>query len=168
MACECAYITDLATYIHKNIGEPTAVSTSFIASKLISPAFLGNLNSLLYKCHATVSGCIQPPLDGDEQAIYALLYESDYYKKQISSYIGAAGVKRVMSVREGDSSIAFSNTATEAKLISDLSKSTYEQAKEMADLYNRGQATARGVDFYTINQYGNNNLGNQYGPDFNR
>jgi hypothetical protein len=166
MSCSCPYITDLASSIHKNIGEPSAVSVSFIAGKLTSNAFLGQLNTLLYKCHTVVSGCIDPALDVDEQAIYTTLYEADYYKKQISSYIGAAGVKRVLSVKEGDSSISLSNTASEAKVIADLAKSLRQQANEMADLYNRGQATARGVSFYTIDQYGPSSslIDNQFSP----
>jgi hypothetical protein len=166
MSCSCPYITDLASSIHKSIGEPSAVSISFIAGKLTSNAFLGQLNTLLYKCHSIVDGCIEPPLDVDEQAIYATLYEADYYKKQISSYIGAAGVKRVLSVKEGDSSVSLSNTASEAKVIADLAKSLRQQANEMADLYNRGRATALGVSFYTIDQYGPSSslINDQFSP----
>lgn len=129
------------------------MSVSFIAGKLISKSFLGLLDSLIYKCHTITDGCIEPALDGGEQAICAILYESDYYKKQVVNYIGAAGVKRVLSVREGDSSVTLQNTNESAKIIQNISKDLFEQAKEMADLYNRGLATARDISFYTIDQY---------------
>lgn len=154
MSCPCPYITDLATSIHRNIGEPSDVSVSFIAGKLTSNAFLGQLNTLLYKCHIIDAGCIEPPLDVDEQAIYGVLYEADYYKKQILSYIGAAGVKKVLSVKEGDSSVSLQNSNESAKIVQNLSKDRFKQAQEMADMYNKGRAIARDVSFYTINQYG--------------
>lgn len=161
----CTYISGLANNIYEEIGSPSSTSVSFISGKLVSNAFLGQLGSLTYKCYEGVSGCIEPPLDAGEQAIYSLLYLGDYWKKQVSSYIGAAGVKRVLSVKEGDSSVTLSNSTTEAKEIRGLAKDYSSQAKEMADLYNRGQATARGVSFYTIEQYSPvNNIGNDYTP----
>lgn len=166
MSCSCSYITDLANSIHKSIGEPSSVSVSFIAGKLTSNAFLGQLNTLLFKCHTIIDGCIEPALDVDEQAIYAVLYEADYYKKQILSYIGAAGVKKVLSVKEGDSSINLQNSNESAKIVQALSRDRLKQAQEMADLYNRGQSTARGVSFYTINQFGPSAalVSDQYSP----
>jgi glutathionyl-hydroquinone reductase len=131
------------------------MSVSYISGKLVSDSFLGKLGSLTYKCYSGVSGCIQPALDNGEQNIYSLLFLGDYYNKQVSQYIGAAGVKRVINVKEGDSSITLQNSNESAKIIKTLAKDYHEQAKEMADLYNRGQATARDVQFYTINPYGN-------------
>ncbi len=162
----CTYIFDLATGLWQNFGEPTSISVSFISGKLTSNAFLGQLDSLIYKCHTVISGCIEPPLDPGEQAIYSLLYQGDYYRSQISAYIGAAGVKKVLSVREGDSSVTLQNGVSSAQVIRGMSQDYLNQAKELADLYNRGLATARGVDFYTINQYGPSCGAN--GSDFNR
>ncbi len=161
----CDYILPLASGIWQEMEEPSSVSISFISGKLVSNFFLGQLGALTYKCYENVSGCIIPPLDNGEQGIYALLYLGDYYKKQVKSYIGAAGVKRVLSVAEGDSRISFSNQNSEAQTIRTLAKDYNDQAKEMADLYNRGLATARGVSFYTIEQYSPvNNIGNNYSP----
>jgi len=164
----CDYILPLSSGIWSELNEPSSVSVSFISGKLVSESFLGQLGSLTYKCYTSVSGCIVPPLDNGEQGIYALLYLGDYYKKQVINYIGAAGVNRVLSVAEGDSKISFGNKTSEAKEIRGLAKDYNDQAKEMADLYNRGLATARGVSFYTIDQYGNNGLSDNYGPYFNR
>jgi hypothetical protein len=161
----CAYIFTLSTGLWQEIGEPSSVSVSYISGKLVSDALLGKLGSLTYKCYSGVSGCIEPALDNGEQGIYSALYLSDYYKKQVSSYLGAAGVKRVLSVSEGDSKLSFSNSTSEAKLVKDLAKDYAEQAKELADLYNRGLSTARDVSFYTIDPYvraGNDN--NNFGP----
>jgi hypothetical protein len=131
---------------------------------------LGQLNSLIYKCYEIREGDIFPALGESEQAIYALLYISDFYKKQVSQYLGAAGVKRVISVREGDSSVQLVNSNEQAKTIRGLAQDYTNQAKEMADLYNRGLATARGVSLYTIDQYRNTNgLGDDFGsPNFFR
>jgi len=165
----CNYISGLANDIYEEIGSPSSTSVSFISGKLVSNSFLGQLGALTYKCYTNESGCINPALDAGEQAISFLLYLGDYYKKQVSNYLGAAGVKRVLSVREGDSSISLSNSATEAKLIRDLAKDYTEQAKEAADLYNRGLSNARQVQFYTIDQYSSaNGSENQYGPQFGR
>ena len=165
----CDYIFTLSSGLWEEIGSPTSVSVSFISGKLVSESFLGQLGSLTYKCYSSVSGCVEPPLDNGEQGIYSLLYLGDYYKKQVTSYIGAAGVKRVLSVAEGDSRISFSNQNSEAQTIKALAKDYHDQAKEMADLYNRGQATARGVSYLTINQYGPvSSLNDQYAPAFNR
>jgi len=161
----CAYIQTLASGLWEEVGSPSSVSVSFISGKLVSDSFLGQLGSLTYKCYSTSGGCIIPELDNGEQGIYSALYLSDYYKKQVSNYIGAAGVKRVLSVAEVDSRISLSNTTSEAKEIRALAKDYSEQAKELAELYNRGLATARGVSFYTINQYGPNSAivdGNYY------
>jgi hypothetical protein len=165
----CNYISGLANDIYVEIGSPSSTSVSFISGKLVSNSFLGQLGALTYKCYTNESGCINPALDAGEQAISFLLYLGDYYKKQVSNYLGAAGVKRVLSVREGDSSISLSNSATEAKLIRDLAKDYTEQAKEAADLYNRGLSNARQVQFYTIDQYSSaNGSENQYGPQLGR
>jgi hypothetical protein len=161
----CSYISGLANNIYEEIGSPSSTSVSFISGKLVSNAFLGQLGSLTYKCYSGVSGCIEPSLDVGEQAIYSLLYLGDYWKKQVSAYIGAAGVKRVLSVSEGDSRVSLSNQNSEAQTIRILAKDYSSQAREMADLYNRGLATARGVSFYTIEQYGPaNNIGTDYSP----
>jgi hypothetical protein len=163
----CAYIEVLSSGLWEEIGSPSSVSVSFISGKLVSESFLGQLGSLTYKCYQSVSGCIEPPLDNGEQGIYGLLYLGDYYKKQVVNYIGAAGVKRVLNVREADSSLTFSNTTSEAKEIRALAKDYNDQAKEMADLYNRGLSTARDVSFYTINPYGNgNSTTDQYGQNY--
>lgn len=164
----CPYISGLAQSIYEELNSPSSTSVSFISGKLVSNAFLGQLGSLTYKCYSGVSGCIEPPLDVGEQGIYSLLYLGEYYKKQVVNYIGAAGVKRVLSVAEGDSRISLSNATSEAKEIRALAKDYTSQAKEMADLYNRGLATARGVSFYTIDPYTQSSLNNGYSPDFNR
>lgn len=150
----CAYIQTLASGLWEELNSPSSVSVSFISGKLVSDSFLGQLGSLTFKCYQSISGCIEPPLDNGEQGIYSALYLSDYYKKQVVNYIGAAGVNRVLSVAEGDSRISFGNKTSEAKEIRALAKDYSDQAKELADLYNRGLSTARDVSFYTINQFG--------------
>ena len=161
----CSYISGLANNIYEEIGSPSSTSVSFISGKLVSNAFLGQLGSLTYKCYSGVSGCIEPSLDVGEQAIYSLLYLGDYWKKKVADYIGDAAVKKVLSVREGDSSISIQNGVSAAKEIRGLAKDYSSQAKEMADLYNHGLATARGVSFYTIEQYSPvNNIGGDYSP----
>lgn len=140
------------------------MSVSYISGKLVSESFIGKLSSLTYKCYSVSGGCIIPALDAGEQSIYSLLFQSDFYNKQVSQYLGAAGVKKVVSVKEGDSSIQLVNSNEQAKTIRGLAKDYYEQAKEMADLYNRGLATAKDVKLYTIDPYrASTNVGDNFG-----
>ena len=160
----CAYITDLAKGIYNEIGQPTSISISFIQSKLTSKAFLGQLDTLVYKAHTIENGDILPELDEYEQAIYSRLWVYEYYNAEGPKFLNlAAGRSFATMVAEGDSKVQFASPVEIAKYYKSLAKEYKNFVDEMVEKYNKQQSFPRSNDMYTINVYGNYAIGG-YSP----
>lgn len=165
----CAYITDLAQQIWNDLGQPSGQPVSYIQSKLVSPPYVGKLNNLISTCYASVTGDVSPPLGEQEQGIYQSMYEMDYYTTKLTQTL--AGLSPgVIELRDGDSTIRFTNPVEQAKVYKELQRQLGEQLFWQVSAY-RGQASQpSAVDMYTIvnlpggEGYGGNNTPAAGGP----
>ena len=148
MACP-NYITDLAQSIWLDIGQPTDQPVPYIQSKLLSNAFLGDLNLLTTNCHIVVSGSIAPPLDINEQALYALMYERDFYSQKFNSLSNGTDIAWT-SIEDGDSRIVRSSTVDMMRVYRDMQKQLNLQINNLAYNYRQADAMARAVDYLSI------------------
>lgn len=142
----CAYITNLSNSIWKDLGEPDDLTPSYIQSKLLSEPFLGRLNNLLSKCYRIVSNDIDPVLDPDEQAIYALLYQSEWYAAKINKIINATDIQWV-EVVEGDSRIRRSSSTERARILKDLKSQVDTRLTQLVSLYRLNNSQPSSVDY---------------------
>lgn len=145
----CASTTDIANSIWKDLGEPTDISVSYIQSKLTSNVFLGKLNTLLGVCHTIVNGDISPPLDIDEQAIYAALYMVDFYTRKINQLVnGLAGP--ILSLTEGDSRIVFVSIADQIRVLQNMLKELNLQLDKLATTYRVDKTIPLDAKYYNF------------------
>lgn len=163
----CEYIYDLAYNIWEEINSPSGMSVAAISGRLVSSGFLGQLDARINGCHSVVSGCIVPPLDGEEQAIYEQMYLGGYYKKRsLSSFMYMPGTNAGVNegidwqhISEADSVIKRANPNEVAKFWKSLYDSANNEVNRLVDAYKRNRSAARSVDYITINQYGSNGIG---------
>ncbi len=150
MSC-CTYVTDMATFIHGNLGD-SSLSIPSIQSKLVSNPYLGTLNNLLSTtCYSGVSGCITPTMGVDEQAIFASLYERDYYTTKLNQVLQGYGTS-FTTLSEGDSRISRSSTADIARIYRDMQKQLNEQFTYLLNSYRQNEAQPRSVIYPTLVQ----------------
>jgi len=145
----CAAITDLATNIWNDLGQPTDTPVSYIQSKLISNAFLGQLNTLTANCYTIVSGDISPVLSTDEQGIYAMLYERDFYTRKVNVLANGTDIDWVV-IKDGDSSISRSNIVDKMRVYRDMQAQLNNQLKVAVAAYRQDASNGQSVDFYGI------------------
>lgn len=151
----CATITDLSTFIWGNLGQPSDLSVPSIQSKLISNPYLGTLNNLITTCFSGVSGSISPEMGVNEQAIYASLYERDYYVTKLNQVLQGYATS-FTRLQEGDSTISRSSTADVARVYRDMQKQLNEQLTYLVSSYRQGEGTPSSVLYPTlVNTYGN-------------
>jgi hypothetical protein len=135
----CDYIQTLASGIWDDIGQPTAVSVSYISGWLVSAPNIGKLNNAINTCYSGVSGCIDPVLSEDEQAIYKDIYLSSYYGRQATSFLGAAGVDSWLEIKDDVSSIKRQNKNEISKSFIALQKQVQEDLKDKIFAYERNR-----------------------------
>ena len=149
MAC-AAYLQDLANSIWVDLGSPTDLSPAAIQSKLTSAAFLGKLNTLIDTCYILDdSGNIVPDLGLEEQAIYQLMYEVDYYTGKINNTLNGYGTAFI-SLQDGDSRIVKSDIVNVARLYRDQQAQLYRELGMLVGSYRSDGAQPSSVDMYTI------------------
>lgn len=145
----CASITDLANSIWDDLGQPTDQPVSYIQSKLVSDAFLGKLNLLTTNCHEVVTGSIVPPLDVNEEAIYAMAYQVDFYTAKANSIANGTDVGWV-SLADGDSRIVRASPVDYLRVYRDMQKQLNLELNNMAYNYRMARGMARSVDMLNI------------------
>lgn len=148
MACP-AYLTDLAQSIWNDLGQPTDMPVSYILSKLLSNAFLGQLNVLTTNCHIVTSGEIVPPLDINEQALYALMYEADFYTNKLNALANGTDIA-FTTIRDGDSQITRASTVDFMRLYRDMQKQINLEVNNLAYNYRQADTLARAVNYLSI------------------
>lgn len=148
MACS-AYLVDISQSIWLDIGQPTDMPVSYIQSKLLSNAFLGQLNTLTTNCHTVISGDIVPPLDINEQALYALMYQSDFYASKLNVLANGTDIAWV-SMADGDSRIVRSSIVDFMRLYRDMQKQLNMEVNNLSYNYRQASALARAVDYLNI------------------
>jgi vacuolar-type H+-ATPase subunit F/Vma7 len=136
----CDYIFTLASGIWDDINQPTAISVQYISGWLVSDANLGKLNNAVNGCYSGVSGCVDPVISGDEQAIYKDLYLISYYGRQAAAFLGAAGIDSWLEIRDDTSSVKRQNKNELSKSFIALQKQTQEDLKDKIFAYERNHA----------------------------
>ncbi len=136
----CEYIYTLSSGIWVDINEPSGIAISTISGKLTSDGFLGKFDALTDGCHSVVSGCIEPPLNGQEQGIYSQLYLTEYYNKLFLQSQGAVGTAAWISIREGDSSITKATPTEISKLYRALYQDSSSELDDLIFAFKNNQA----------------------------
>lgn len=145
----CSSITDLATTIWNDLGQPSGQPVSYIQSKLVSQPYVGKLNNLISTCYAAVTGTICPALGEQEQGIYQSMYEMDYYTTKLNQTL--AGLSPgVIELADGDSKIRFVNPVEQAKVYTTQQRMLNEQLFWQVSAYRGMAAQPSAVDMYTI------------------
>lgn len=155
----CAYITNLANSIYKDIGSPSSPSVSAIQTKLVSEDFLGKLNVAINGCYFIVTGDISPALQTQEQAIYSELYKYDYYGTMAIQVLGAIGAVNWTRIKEGDSEIGRASPNETAKIFTTLKKQSEDAIRNLVNGYKANATTPQSIDYYTIDNNNSDNPG---------
>ncbi len=136
---------------------------SYIQSKLISNAFVGQVNNLTALCHVVASGSVVPPFDINEQAIAAVLYQRDFYVNKFNALANGTAIAWTR-VRDGDSEVVRTDTANLMRVYRDMEKQLNLQLNNLAYNYRQANGIGRSVDFYSIDNSWNGTagLGNPY------
>lgn len=142
----CTSITDLATSIWNDLGQPSSISVSYIQSRLVSNSSLGQLNNLTQTCFSGISGSITPALSPDEQAIYAALYVRDYYTTKLSQVMNGYDTS-FTRLTEGDSTIVRSSVSEMGKVYKDMQRQLNDQLQYLVSAYRTNPMQTRSVDF---------------------
>lgn len=149
MACP-AYLSDLSNAIWLDLGSPTDLSPAAIQTKLSSAAFLGKLNALTANCYVLESdGTITPPLGLEEQAIYSLLYQVDYYTGKLNNVLNGYNTNFI-SLVDGDSRITRSSAVDYGRLYRDQQKQLMTQLSGLIGAYRVDGAGPLSVDMYNV------------------
>lgn len=160
MSC-CDTIANLAQTIFYDLGQPTGQPPTYIQSRLMSAAYIGKLNSLIGACYVPFSGCIEPTPGADEQAVYASLYNYEYYSTQLNRTLQGIN-PGVVNLRDGDSSITFSNPVEIARMYRDARASAYEEMVTLVGGYRGNAAQPQSVDMSLItNSLGGGSAGGE-------
>lgn len=148
MACS-PYLTDLATVIWNDLGQPSGMPVSFIQSQLVSNSYVGRLNNQIATCYTSVSGDISPALGNTEQAIYAMMYEMGYYQTKLAQTL--AGLNPgIVSLQDGDSRIVFTNSVEQAKVYKEMQKQLNDQLTMAVSQYRQQESQPSAVDMPLI------------------
>lgn len=141
----------MAQNIWTDLGQPSGQPPSYIQTKLTSQAYIGRLNNLLTTCYSGVSGDICPSLSPDEQGIYTLMYEMDYYTTKITQVLnGTAPGQQVVQLADGDSRITFVNPVGQAQVFRDLKSQLYNELTMQVAAYRQQRSQPSSVDYPTI------------------
>lgn len=159
--------------VYLDIGEPSDYSVSRISAWFLDISNLGKLNNLIGTCfevkelqdnHCNITGYeIYPYLKSDQLAIYKMLFEYDYYKKEASNAARSALVNGNdwTSLSEGDSSISRVNRNEVAKNLRSMYKDVKESLDQAVKMYLKYNAIpdqivgddTQGVSYYIIQDY---------------
>lgn len=160
MACPL-YITELSQQIWNDLWQPSGQPPSYIQSKLVSAPYLGKLNNYLATCYVAVSGSIVPELGETEQAIYALMYQSDYFGTKLLQTL--AGLSPgVLELRDGDSALKFVNPVEQAKVYKDMQRQINGELGQQVASYRQQNSQPSSVNYPFIV---NGVLGDSYAGD---
>ncbi len=152
------YISELATGIWQDLGEPATHLPSYIQTKLVSPYFLGKLNVAIATSYTIVDSDIVPVLGAEEQGIYALMYKVEYYagqiSKMLSGYTSSSGGSAWIELSDGDGRVRRASPTEMAKVYASQKNQGESELSALIGKYRMNNSKAKTVDYLTIN---NNN-----------
>lgn len=146
-------LVDLADQTYRNLSSPDDISIPSIAAYYRFGVNLGELNSLLGKNYSVDENSLEiVESDGteigiDEAAIYELIYNLDYYKRQIRRYLGAGSVDVMIleSATSDGGNLKFVNRNNIAASFSKLKTETQEELNKLINYYKFGKGRATQV-----------------------
>jgi len=133
-------LSGLATKIFQTEfdGDTGIVPRSYIEAWL--GANLGLLNTRINTSYSGVSA----PLDQESQAIYKEMYMANYYRKQsrnaLKGLVGNTDGSDILSLRDGNSSVTFTNKNEVSKVYKSLSDDCETKIDKLAHQYNMYQS----------------------------
>jgi hypothetical protein len=136
----CDYIFSLASGIWDEIGQPTAIAPLYISGWLVSDSNLGKLNNAINTCYYNLSGCIEPALGTDEQAIYKDIYLISYYRGRATATLNTAVSDSWLELKDDVSSIKRQNKNEISKTFTVLSRETMEDLSDKIYAYQRNRS----------------------------
>lgn len=148
MSCS-AYITDLASFIWNDLGQPSSLSVSAIQTKLTSAGFLGQFNVQAATCYQITTGDISPALGNYEQGIYVMMYERDFYTRKLNQLLDGDATPWTR-LTDGDSTIVRTSIADLARIYRDMQSQLNAQLQMALAAYRRGQSMPSSVDYFTL------------------
>ena len=129
-------ISDLALNIFQTEfdGDTGVMYNSYIEAWLES-----NLGQLNNRINTSYSG-IDAELDLESQAIYKELYMGNYYRKQsrnaLRGLIGNTNGSDILSLRDGNSSVTFTNKNEVSKVYKSLAEESDRKVEKLSHYYN--------------------------------
>jgi hypothetical protein len=146
-------ILNLAASIHENLNSPSSISVGYLSGVLTSSGTLGELN-LKLTTDFWISGgsCIVGGFGAEESAIYALIVETNYYRRQALCTLQAGGLNWV-NIRESDTSITRANPVDMARGFQDLRKESERDLAIMVAQWKLGHTMAVSVDSERLASY---------------
>jgi len=142
MSCD---LYNLASGSWDEIGQPTAISIGYISGWYINN--IGKLNNAIITSYSGIGGTgIDPCLGAEESDIYKELYKVQYYDRQASSFLGAAGVSLWTEIKDDVSAVKRLSPNEIAKTFINLRKEAQKNLDNMIFAYQRNNAKTVVID----------------------
>lgn len=143
-------VADLADEIFRELDQPSDLTTSSISFWLVSNT--GKLNILLDIDIVIVSSEFSPLLTDSEADIYKVLFEVDYYNRQVRSNLGAAAYTSIAEFKEGGRTVRKVNKTEVAKAYSAALKDKRSELEQLILQFKANQLSV--LDVYVRNPQG--------------
>lgn len=138
-------VSGLAATIYQEINSPVSQSVSFISGWLTQTQSLGQLNNKLSTYFFPSGGGIAWDFGMDEEAVYTLIYKSNYYESQSLAMLTGGGVNWT-NMKEGDTSITRESVAKMSKAFLDLNTQSNTFLRLAVNDYKRKKTLVQCVD----------------------
>lgn len=129
-------ISDLATKIFQTEFES---DTGIVYQSYIEAWLKENLGQLNTKLNESFSG-VDASLSLEAQSIYKEMYMASYYRKQsrnaLRGLVGNTNGADILSLRDGNSSVSFTNKNEVAKVYKSLADDCEKKISELSQQYN--------------------------------
>lgn len=164
MTCGDQIFVFATGFWENELNSPSNYSVQTFSGWVTTPFALGKLGNLIYRCYSGVSGCVSPDIGDSEFAIMGEMFKVDYYQRLAMAAAGAGGTLPLVELKEGDSTIRWTNSSSLMKEYVAMSKQANEELQNLVAAYLAGQNTGpSSVLFYNIVSPNTYNGGGQYG-----
>lgn len=143
-------VADLADEIFRELDQPSDLTTSSISFWLVSNT--GKLNILLDIDIVIVSSEFSPLLTDSEADIYKVLFEVDYYNRQVRTNLGAAAYTSIAEFKEGGRTVRKVNKTEIAKAYASALKDKRSELEQLILQFKANQLSV--LDVYVRNPQG--------------
>jgi hypothetical protein len=127
-------IQDISDEVHREIGEPSEISTASIAFWLQTN--VGRLNSQLQSSLALNKQDLEiPNLNEDQKAIFKMMYLEYFFGKKMIEMMGAAGASAVLEVSTDGHRTRMVNKGELSKTYLNAKKNIQEEIKKLTNAY---------------------------------